>query len=290
VLVNEHLAHLERRNLAASTINQRRRALARLGDVDLLGLTTADLARALDARALSPEARRQEIMHWHGFYSWAVKQGLLDADPTDGLERPKVPRRVPRPMPDRDKDRALTHAPMPERAMLYLAAYAGLRACEIAGLRAEHLWWPDRLIYIANGKGGKSAVVPMSALLASVLSTCGLPSEGWLFTKRDGDPMPAHLVSHRCNRYLHSIGITSTLHSLRHWFGTNFLRASGGDLRRTQEAMRHASPATTAGYTLITQAEIAETIDRLPQVTVGGSASSTGTYAPPTVYASRVGS
>lgn len=88
MLVSDHLAHLRRRNLRPSTIYQRQRTLARLGDVDLLWLSTEDLALHLDARDLTPGSRRTEIMHLHGFYEWAVKEGLVDRDPTEGLERP----------------------------------------------------------------------------------------------------------------------------------------------------------------------------------------------------------
>ena len=92
-----------------------------------------------------------------------------------------------------------------------------------------------------------------------------LPVRGWLFplVPDPTRPCPPHLVSQQCNGYLHSIGIDSTLHSLRHWFCTEFYRRSGRDLRLTQEAARHRSPATTAGYTAIDPVEIAAVSDLL---------------------------
>lgn len=264
-IVARHVAHLERRNLARSTIYQRRRALARLGDLDLLAVDTDDLIDAL-AHLDKPQSRRTEIMHWAGFYGWAYREGLIERDPTIALERPKVPRRLPRPMPDEDKHRALAYAPDKIRPMLYLAAYAGLRACSIAPLRAEDVSFTDRLLCNVYVKGGHHRNVPMSTTLANALANCALPTHGWLFPMVT-DParhFQPWRISSECNRYLHSLGIDHTLHTLRHWFGTQYLKAVQGNLRKTQEAMGHASPATTAIYTLVTQDEIAEGMELLP--------------------------
>ncbi len=51
----------------------------------------------------------------------------------------KVARLVPRPIPRAALVKALAEAPPRVRPMLYLAAYQGLRAVEIAGLRGENV-------------------------------------------------------------------------------------------------------------------------------------------------------
>ena len=83
--------------------------------------------------------------------------------------------------------------------------------------------------------------------------------------RRDGQPGPVrpHLVSHLANNYLHDMGITHTLHTLRHWFGTNLHQAAGGDLRVTQEGMRHRSPVTTAGYAWVGASDVAAAVGRI---------------------------
>jgi integrase len=60
-------------------------------------------------------------------------------------------------------------------------------------------------------------------------------------------PLTACRVSGLCNVYLRSVGAGATLHQLRHFFATSLYRASK-DIRLTQEALGHASPATTAIY------------------------------------------
>lgn len=254
-----HLRHQVRRNLRPRTIASRQDILQRferaLDGRDLLEATHEDLQQHLDRPALGMGSLAVEMSHLKSFYRWAVLEGLVVTDPTVRLVRPKVRRRLPRPIPTVDLVRALDEAPPRIRPWLYLAAYAGLRACEIAALRREDVL--DRadppVLVVADGKGGGQRVVPMPAELVAELRTWPMPDVGWLFTKQNalgecqGQPCPAHLVSAHCNRYLHRIGIAGTLHTLRHWYGTTVYSRSK-DLRLTQELMGHASPVTTAGY------------------------------------------
>lgn len=264
-LLGEHLRHLRRRNLRPSTIEQRRRSLERLGRrYDLARVTTEEIEDWLDDRDLSPEGRATEISHLRGFYRWAVAEGRLDRDPTLKLVRPKIARRLPRPIPEGDLSMAVELAPWPIRAMLMLAAFAGLRAIEIAGLRGEHVMLDQGVILVAEGKGGGMSSVPIPPALVPVLRD--LPREGPCFRLKDGRQTQAHNVSHWCNDYLHGLGISHTLHSLRHRYGTQVYVATGRDLRATQELLRHATPVSSAIYTWVDPGHLAESVARLPPI------------------------
>jgi integrase len=62
-----------------------------------------------------------------------------------------------------------------------------------------------------------------------------------------------------------AVGSPCTGHQLRHYFGTTALRATE-NLRVVQQMMRHASPATTARYTLITSHETSDAAEGLPRI------------------------
>lgn len=265
----QYLTSLRWRNYSPSTVTQRDRALRRfaryLGSTPLPEATTDDLMAFL-GRLENPASRLTERSNLAGFYRWLVVEGHREDDPMIRVPKPRGRRWLPRPMPEDDLMRALRLAPDRIRPWLYLAAFAGLRACEVAPLRGEHVWWhaDPPLIVIERGKGGEPSTVPIAPILATELRR--LPGRGVLFPRHDGQPgpVPAHLVSHLANDYLHSLGIWHTFHSLRHRYGTKVLRASGGNLRQTQELMRHRSIASTVIYTEIDQSEGAAIVAALP--------------------------
>lgn len=243
----------ERRNLGKATIASRRQKLLLLAEhvhpVSLVAVTREQIEDFLDPRPLGPRARYTYISHFHAFYEWALLEGLVGEDPTMRIQRPRLPRLSPRPIRTEELERALALAPPVEKAMITLAAFQGLRAKEIAGLMREDVLehQDPRVLIVASGKGGHQRVLPLHERTLPALRVADAPAAGYVFTRPNKDALYPHEVSHRINRYLHDLGIESSAHSLRHWFGTNvFARCK--DLRVTQELMGHASPNTTVAY------------------------------------------
>ncbi len=270
--ISDHLDYLRHLGRRRGSIDQRRRVLEAFWRhyqrpiveaeyLDLVAFVTRDEGDR------GPDARCAEVSHIRGFYSWAHDHELVTVDPSARLRRPRRPRRLPRPMPDADLARALSAAPEPIRAWLYLAAYGGLRCCEIARLRGEDYHRSRGLLIISEQKGGDSQTISVAPALAEVI--CALPDRGWGFPRWDGvdEPIAAGQLSRYGNRWLHAEGIESTMHSMRHWFGTYLYRVSGHDLRLTQECLRHRSPVSTALYTLIEPDESRSVVAQLPRFT-----------------------
>lgn len=262
-----HLEHLRARNLRPSYIKSRRTLLRRL-EVHIgkspLDATLDDLRSFLD-RGVSAATRATELAHLRSFYRWAMAEELLDRDPTLRLERPKVPLGQPRPIAGRDLAKAFGAADGPMRLMLALAAYAGLRCCEIAPLHVDDVLLAalPPLLVIREGKGGKAGTVPIAPPLAQVLFE-QMPTTGWFFPRVDGTgPLSANRVSQLVGRYLRGLGINATCHQLRHWYGTELYRTTH-DLRVTQTLMRHARSSTTDRYTWIDPHEGVAAVARLP--------------------------
>jgi integrase/recombinase XerC len=219
----------------------------------LLAAGREDIYVYLARDHLSPQSRRSYLLHLRAFYSWATLEGLIAADPTTGIPLTRVPRREPRPMPDRDLALALT-APEPLRSWFLIAALAGLRAMEIAPLRGDDL--TDGWLFVREGKGGHSRKVWAHPLVQEAIISRQTAGPLWEVT-------PKRLTA-QANRWLHANGISSTMHTARHWFGTNVLIASGGNVRTTQEALGHASVASTQVYTRISEDQVRAAIEGLP--------------------------
>lgn len=273
-VLSDHLDYMRWCNLRPSTISQRIYALARFAAFihhDVLDATAEEVGAFRDrltraGQPLAARSQRAELAHLRGFFTWAcVVAEIRDDDPMLRVPKPKTPRNLPHPIPESELATAIQTARDRIRPFFLLAAFEGLRACEISPLRGEDIWWhaSPPLIIIRESKGGDEQAVPLHPVVAAELER--LPRRGWLFPKLDGSgPLKPHSISHLANEHLHRIGSSYTLHSCRHRFGTLCLRLSGGDLRTTQELMRHASPASTAMYTLVDMGAAAGVVNGLP--------------------------
>ncbi|MGI8881058.1 MAG: tyrosine-type recombinase/integrase [Jatrophihabitans sp.] len=148
------------------------------------------------------------------------------------------------------------------RTMILLGAYQGLRVHEIAKIRGED-FTGDSLRVV--GKGKVAADLPVHPVIAA--EAARYPAVGWWFPSPycEGEPVTANSVSGVISAALRRSGVNATAHQLRHHFGTEILRASGGNLRVAQELLRHASPATTAVYTMIDDEQRRAAILALPR-------------------------
>jgi len=253
-----HIRWMRLRGLSEDTISQRRGVMKRLADhfggVALLELTEDDLNDWAEfISGLARATRAVYVSNVREFYKWCYAEHRIDKDPAANLPVPRPPQRKPRPISEDQLVLAVESAGVRVRCWLILAGWCGLRAKEIAWLRAENIRLHDDPPYIlvADTKGFRERVVQLSDFAAKELREYPLmPSRGLVFKAADGRPLSPNAVSQISNRHLHVLGIQDTLHSLRHRFGTQVQRAVH-DLRVTQELLGHTSPATTAGYAAV---------------------------------------
>lgn len=257
-------ANMSFRNLQPGTINVRRRYLGKLSrEIGFASCTEQNLVTWLSRPNLSPKTRSMYISTFHSFFSWALRgdQGkpiyapvVVDYDkddnpvtipflPTAEIEKPRTHQRHPRPMPRDDIRHAIASADPKVRCWILLGAYEGMRCQEIAFLAREDVSELNGTLEITHGKGDKQRYVPLHPEVLKALQELPWPAEG-----RCWEDETAASVSRKGNRFLHSIGIKSTMHQLRHHFGTDVYQSSGGDLILTQGLLGHSSVATTQTY------------------------------------------
>jgi integrase len=169
-----------------------------------------------------------------------------------------APRCVPKPVTQDELRRSLL-LPEPYRTAVILAAFAGLRASEIAGCRREHI--TDTTVTVPHGKGDEPGTVPAHPYVWDHVRD---RPPGPLVTDRHGRAVTGRWLSSRMRIALDRAALRGVhLHRYRHWYGT-MVQEMTGDLRVTQECLRHRHVGSTAGYTLVTSARRAAAVAALP--------------------------
>ena len=256
--------------LAANSLAAYRRDLRHLSDwlapQDLLDAGEDQLQRYFAATFSSSRAttanRRLSVMR--RLYRWALREGLVEADPTRRLATAKAPPRFPRTLTEAQVE-ALLAAPDPEsvlglrdRAMLELLYATGLRVSELVGVKMSELSSAEGLVRV-TGKGQKERVVPIgeeARLWLERYSAKARPAllggraADALFVTRRAEPMSRQMFWKLVRRYAIQADIRAPLspHGLRHAFATHLLN-HGADLRVVQMLLGHADISTTQIYT-----------------------------------------
>ena len=244
-LVDEFEKWMHQQGLAAKTIHLRRTQVERLidhGDLTLGGVK--DYCRSRDhsmgTRYLYAVSAKT--------YCEFRKRTTGEPSPWNGVALPKQPRGRPKPLTDEEVVRL--RAVIPEdshaRDLVEIGLKSGLRASEIAGLKAEDL--RDGEIHVC-GKGDVVDSVPCHPDLERYFT-----GRGSLFPEIGGNNVST-LVGH----YMRKAGIRGGVHRLRHTFGTRLYEATH-DIYLVQKAMRHSTPAVTQVYAEIKRDRISTAI------------------------------
>jgi len=254
-LIERHCRHLTACGLSPRTIDKRRQILGRV-DRDLpMGLEQATVEELSDwlARAgWSRQTRATYYGHIRGFFEWACddRNPHLDWNPAASLTRPTVPRGVPKPVTDDELGEAIRTAG-PHRTAIILAAYAGLRCCELAVVDRRDV--NEHTITVV-GKGDKTRTIPTAEIVWDEVQ----PLRGRLVHGT------AASISTRLWEHFDRVGLVGVhAHRLRHWFATTLL-ANGADLLTVSELLGHSSPQTTARYCRISDGQRRTAISTLP--------------------------
>ncbi|MCH8179463.1 MAG: tyrosine recombinase XerC [Proteobacteria bacterium] len=307
--ISRHLAHLRvQRRLAERTLSLYADALARLhGFCEREGLTLEAVkphhARGwvarLHAQGQGPRSLAITLSAWRGFYRWLGREGVIPANPVDGLKPPKPASPLPKALsvdqavalaehrPSDPADRAASPAAATrlareapwlqarDHAIVELLYSSGLRSAELLSLdvhaAAQAVGWLDLDAAEAHvlGKGSKRRTVPIGpAALQAVRQWLAVrelltpPTEPALFLSRLGRRLTAMQLRNRLKQLAQDAGLPTHVHPhmLRHSFASHLLQSSS-DLRAVQELLGHAHISTTQVYTRLDYQHLAQVYD-----------------------------
>ena len=155
-------------------------------------------------------------------FRWAKKQGLIDANPVEDVEKPGKGRRED--FYTREEYEALLAAfpDQPMRDVLVTVWETGCRPQELFGVEAANVDVAGKrwVFQIKNSKGKrKSRIVYLSAPALEVSARLAKEHPtGKLFRNRDGQPWDKETVGRRFARKKKTLGRRYCLYSFRHSF------------------------------------------------------------------------
>ena len=243
--IDAHLEHCRAAGFSPdTTIPDRREILERLIRTvgDLHTATAGQIAGWLARPGWAAHTRATYFAHIRSYYCWALRRGLVAANPLDDLERPRVPTYMPRGISDAAFATILRDPGEPWLTVALLAGYAGLRCMEVCAARREHI---DADSIRVRGKGGIVAEIPTSPVIWDHVRD--RPRGLLTLTPKGRCAYRPKDMSHRFAEHCDRLGLHATLHDLRRKYA-DMLRRAGVDVEVIRTLMRHSSIATTQRY------------------------------------------
>jgi integrase/recombinase XerD len=221
----------------------------------------------LKRQGLSTKSVVRNLAAIRSFFRFLIQEGILDANPIEELESPKIERKLPEILTLKEVEQLLgqpnsqTPLGIRDRTMLEVLYATGMRVSELTKLPVQQVNLEGGYVLVF-GKGSKERIIPLGSeamkWIALYLSSArerlakGKESPS-LFINRSGRGMSRQQFWKNIKAYGRRAGIRKriTPHLLRHSFASHLLEG-GADLRSVQLMLGHADISTTQIYTHVT--------------------------------------
>ena len=231
---------------------------------------------ALNHAGVAAMSQARMISGLRAFYKYLLLEDVLQNDPTQFLEMPKLARKLPEVLSLQEIDQMLgvidMSKPMAHRdkAIIETLFSCGLRVSELVGLHVSDVFFKDEFVKV-TGKGNKERLVPIGD---TALKALGLyidqvrvhmkvqkKFEDTVFLNLMGSAFSRISVFKLIKQLAQKAGIHKTIspHTFRHSFATCLVEG-GADLRAVQQMLGHESITTTEIYTHLDRRYLQETI------------------------------
>ena len=223
---------------------------------------------------ITPKTLNRKISALKSFFKYQVKLGELKQSPMTTIVAPKVGKRLPSFVAQKDMDTLRQYVEFPDtwkghtdKLLLQVFYATGMRLSELINLKESNIDASNCQLKVL-GKGNKERIIPVSNELIRELAdyielkknTIGEPLFPNFFLNEKGKPLYAKYVYNVVKANLSQVTTLNkkSPHVLRHTFATH-LTNNGADLNAVKELLGHSSLAATQVYTH-------NTIDKLKDI------------------------
>ncbi len=215
-------------------------------------------------KGMESKSLNRKISTLKSFFKYQLKQGLIATSPTATIISPKIKKRLPQFIAEKDINTLFNYVEFPDnwdgkthKLILQLFYNTGMRQAELVNLKESQVDQSNSNIKVL-GKGKKERVLPVSKELMGLIQQymqnklirlAQFDTEVLLVNSK-GKKLNPRYVYTLVNRYLSLITTIDkkSPHVLRHTFATHLMN-NGADLNAVKELLGHSSLAATQIYT-----------------------------------------
>lgn len=210
------------------------------------------------------------------FFSYLLRIRAIDSNPAEGIETPKVKKKMPEVLSLKEVEMLLEQPDLSDtkgirdKAMLEVLYATGMRVTELVSLTVWDI--NMEMEYLSCRSGGKTRIIPLGSKAIEALTlylnkareAMIKPGGGEiLFVNCFGSPMTRQGFWKIIKVYAAKAGIKAdiTPHMLRHSFAVHLIE-NGADIQSVQEMMGHSDISTTQMYARLNKNKLKEVYNK----------------------------
>ena len=232
------------------------------GDRYFATLDATEIETWSQREGIARSSRKKQLEIFRAAIKRAIRDDLIDADPTEGLVVPLGHRELPHWSSEELMDVAGRATTDFDKALLLLLGLMGLRSGEARSLLVGDL--VDEQLTVKNSGSGTDTtktrasrrVLPVPATVLPLLQkmTSSRPKADYIFesSRKSGQPVGKSYVNAALTRSITQANLKRqepieriNVHGLRHTFAAISLSEAGADILQVSRAMGHARPSVT---------------------------------------------
>lgn len=228
-------------------------------------------------RKWSPSTFRSYLKHINCLCKWMIRQKIIEVNPCDGIEKPKLEHKIPRTLSKEEAKLVLDttyHMKYDfnfqrhrNTALVAIMLYAGLRRGETMKLKLHDVKLYERTIFLKQAKGHKDRIVPINTFLVPILEKYLQERERlnknsiyFFVGTNNNSPLGEKVFTRLMSRLRKKTKLDFSTHTLRHAFARLMLEG-GCDIYTLSKLMGHSKITTTTIYLSCSAEQMSKSIE-----------------------------
>ena len=226
--------------------------------------------------------RSRKVSSLRVFFNYLCQKNLIEINPAQNLETPKIGKRLPKYLTLEDSKKLLDVASNEDNrnnernyAITTLFLNCGMRLSELVGINLKDIIWDECQLNVI-GKGNKERTIYLNKACIRALEDyvrvrpdthINSDAEKALFLSERKQRISRRMVQEIIYSELRQAGLDSTkysVHKLRHTAATLMYQYGQVDIRALQELLGHESISTTEIYTHVSNEQVRDAVERNP--------------------------